>query len=118
MAEYLVRRGDTLSAIGSRLGVRWQDIADANNLTKRSLIRPGQRLLVPMAPSAALARAERPEVDASGRLVHRVQRGDTLSKIARRYAVSIDSIKTWNNLTSSRINIGDRLTIYPRGSQD
>ena len=44
--------------------------------------------------------------------------GDTLSKIARRYAVSIDSIKTWNNLKSSRINVGDRLTIYPRGSQD
>ncbi len=117
VAEYVVRRGDTLSAIGSRMGVRWQDIADANRLTKRSVIRPGQRLLVPMAPSAALARAELPEVDAAGRLVYRVQRGDTLSKIARHYSVSVDSIKTWNNLKSSRINVGDRLTIYPRGSQ-
>jgi len=117
VAEYVVRRGDTLSAIGSRMGVRWQDIADANRLTKRSVIRPGQRLLVPMAPSAALARVERPEVDAEGRLIYRVQRGDTLSRIARRYSVSVDSIKTWNKLKSSRINVGDRLTIYPRGSQ-
>jgi membrane-bound lytic murein transglycosylase D len=117
VAEYVVRKGDTLSVIGQRMGVRWQDIADANSLTKRSLIRPGQRLLVPMAPSAALARTGHAEADASGRQVHRVQRGDTLSKIARRYAVTVDSIKTWNKLKSSRINIGDRLTIYARGSQ-
>ena len=61
LSEYVVRRGDTLTTIARRLKVSWLDVADANGLTKRSIIRPGQRLVVPRAPAALLAaRTSRP----------------------------------------------------------
>jgi membrane-bound lytic murein transglycosylase D len=120
VSEYVVRRGDTLSGIAKRLKVSWQDVADANNLTKRSIIRPGQRLLVPRAPAALLAARSQPasaRAAASSsrpdRVIYRVRRGDTLSKIARAFDTTVSAIKGWNNLTSSRIKAGDRLTIYP-----
>jgi LysM repeat protein len=91
--------------------VRWQDIAAANNLTSRSIIRPGQRLLVPMAPSAVLA--SRATWESGAEVVYRVKRGDTLSRIARLHDTSVASIKTWNNLTSDRINVGDLLSLFP-----
>jgi len=119
VSEYVVRKGDTLSGIASRMKVSWRDVADANGLTPRSIIRPGQRLLVPLAPAALLA-ARTDRTPAAGptasRVVYRVQRGDTLSRIARQYRTTVDAIKSWNKLTSSRINVGDRLTIYPRST--
>ena len=45
---------------------------------------------------------------------YRVRNGDYLGKIARRYGVSVSSIKRWNHLRSNNLRIGQRLTIYPR----
>jgi len=48
------------------------------------------------------------------RIRYRVRSGDYLGKIAERYGVSVSKIKRWNNLRSTRLRIGQRLTIYPR----
>lgn len=42
---------------------------------------------------------------------HKVRRGETLGKIARRYRTSISKLKTWNRLNSSRIYPGSRLVV-------
>ncbi len=49
------------------------------------------------------------------RIRYRVKNGDYLGKIAQRYGVGVSQIKRWNGLRSSRLRIGQRLTIYPRG---
>jgi membrane-bound lytic murein transglycosylase D len=43
---YVVRRGDTLSRIATRFRVRLSDLLGWNDLTKRSVIKPGQRLVM------------------------------------------------------------------------
>ena len=45
---------------------------------------------------------------------YRVRNGDYLGKIAQRYGVGVSQIKRWNGLRSSKLKIGQRLTIYPR----
>ncbi|MFV0539379.1 MAG: LysM peptidoglycan-binding domain-containing protein [Dysgonomonas sp.] len=45
-------------------------------------------------------------------ITYRVKRGDTLSKVASRYGVSSAQIKSWNGLSSNKLNIGRRLKIY------
>lgn len=50
--------------------------------------------------------------DECGIVIYFVKSGDTLWKIAKRYSVSIDSIKELNNLEDKNtINVGDRLII-------
>ncbi|MCP4655671.1 MAG: LysM peptidoglycan-binding domain-containing protein, partial [bacterium] len=44
--SYKVRRGDTVARIARRFGVAVRDVLTANGLGKRTLIRPGQRLIV------------------------------------------------------------------------
>jgi membrane-bound lytic murein transglycosylase D len=44
--------------------------------------------------------------------VHKVRRGEFLNKIASKYDVSTSEIKRWNNKRSSKVIIGERLTIY------
>jgi membrane-bound lytic murein transglycosylase D len=48
------------------------------------------------------------------RIRYRVKSGDYLGKIAEKYGVSVANIKRWNNMRSTRLRIGQRLTIYPR----
>lgn len=45
--RHVVRRGETLGRIAARYGVRLMDLLTANHLTVRSIIRPGQSLLIP-----------------------------------------------------------------------
>ena len=50
----------------------------------------------------------------NNRIRYKVRKGDFLGKIARRYGVSVAKIKRWNGMKSTRLRIGQRLTIYPR----
>jgi membrane-bound lytic murein transglycosylase D len=45
---------------------------------------------------------------------YRVRNGDYLGKIAKRYGVSVSSIKRWNRMRNNNLRVGQRLTIYPR----
>ena len=45
-------------------------------------------------------------------IVHRVRSGEVLGTIAQRYNVRVSDIQEWNNLRSSRINVGQKLVIY------
>jgi murein DD-endopeptidase MepM/ murein hydrolase activator NlpD len=42
-----------------------------------------------------------------------VQKGDTISTIAQKYGVSVETIKWQNNLTYDEINVGEQLDILP-----
>jgi len=48
--------------------------------------------------------------------IYRVRNGDYLGKIATRHGVSVREIKSWNSLRSDNLRVGQRLTIYTRGS--
>jgi membrane-bound lytic murein transglycosylase D len=133
---YTARRGDTMAVVSRRFGVSRTDLAGANGLSTKARLRPGQQLLIPRAPAPLLARSlERPEPQADvvrasrdlggaaissaatepeavKRITYRVKRGDTLFSIARLYETTVDALKQWNRLRSSRIAPGDRLTIY------
>jgi beta-N-acetylhexosaminidase len=46
------------------------------------------------------------------RLRHRIEKGDTLTSIATKYATSVDKIKAWNSLEDNDIKWGYTLTVY------
>lgn len=53
------------------------------------------------------------QIDPSGIIIYVVQEGDTLSEIAERFDVSINTIKWENNLSSDKIVLGQELRILP-----
>lgn len=50
------------------------------------------------------------------RIAYRVKNGDYLGRIAAKYGVSVNQIKSWNHLRSNNIRIGQILYIYKGGS--
>jgi peptidoglycan lytic transglycosylase D len=57
-STYQVRPGDTPSQIARRYGVTLRSLLDANDLSMRDVIKPGQRLHIPATPSPARSDTE------------------------------------------------------------
>lgn len=113
-ATYTAKRGESLLTIARKFDVTRSDLAAANSLRTTSKLRTGQSLMIPRAVTAALA--SRPVNDVAqadaGPVTYHVKRGDTLFGIARQFDTTVDDIKKWNALTSTRLTVGDRLTIH------
>jgi membrane-bound lytic murein transglycosylase D len=125
---HTVKRGETLATVARKLGVSRTDLAEANYLKPASRVAIGQRLLIPRMPSAAvLARAasgaspQTAVADATPavfedkpteeRVVHRVKSGDTLFGLAKKYATTVQHLKTLNRLAGNTLKVGMRLII-------
>ena len=48
------------------------------------------------------------------RIRYRVKNGDFLGKIANKFGVRVSDLKRWNSLKTSRLKIGQRLSVYPK----
>ena len=46
------------------------------------------------------------------RLTHTVRNGEVLGLIAQKYRVNVSDVRSWNSMSSSRIYVGQKLTIY------
>lgn len=81
-STYTVQPGDTLSGIGSRCGVAWQDIyyANTNIISDPNLIYVGQVLTIPGSNAPAPAPAP-----SGGGQQYTIVSGDTLWGIAERF---------------------------------
>lgn len=101
-ASYVVRPGDTISAIAASFGLRTVDVLTWNGLSWRSVIYPGQTLTLQAPPTAAAA----PAAVTPAATVHTVVAGDTVYAIARKYGTTVDAVLSANGLTRASI-------IYP-----
>ncbi|MGB7293369.1 MAG: LysM peptidoglycan-binding domain-containing protein [Thermodesulfobacteriota bacterium] len=105
-SKYKVKTGDTLGILAARNGVSVASIKSANGL-KGSTITVGQTLTIPNGKIIA----KNSTGSTRGSISHRVRRGETLWKIASQYDVSVSDLKRWNNLKTSRLVSGERLSI-------
>ena len=109
---YRVRSGDTLTSIARRWHITTKSIVTANRL-RSDRLRAGQRLVltVPNVQRASIPAASS-SGSASGRhVIHTVRSGDTLDAIARRYGVTVASLRMTNRLEGNIIRAGQRLRI-------
>lgn len=99
ISEYIIEDGDTLSSIADKFGISLETVLWANNLTKSSTIKIGQKLVI---------------LPVSG-VLHLVKSGDTLSEISEDYKADMEEIIYFNELEDTgEIFIGDVLVI-PNG---
>jgi len=108
-SRHVVRRGDTLWSIARTHSVNMDRLATTNGLQTDSTLSVGQVLNIP--GTATLASTNPSSVD--GPTTYVVRRGDTLSRIARKFRVNVADLLGWNSLRStSVIKPGQRLVMY------
>jgi len=102
-ATYIVRSGDTVSAIAARYGLSSSKVLSLNGLKSNSIIYPGQKLKL----GGTAARSAQTTIKSStASTSYTVKAGDTLSGIASRYGISLSKLLSANGLKSTSI-------IYP-----
>jgi peptidoglycan endopeptidase LytE len=112
--EYVVVQHDTLGKIAKKNGVTLKDLETANPLVIPTKLRIGQKLTIP-AGGSGVSSSMAPVTDSTGTStggeVYVVKSGDNLTKIARRYGITVRAIKSENSLTTDHIKVGQKLKI-------
>jgi LysM repeat protein len=97
---YIVKRGDSLTAIAERYGTTVQVLQQVNGIAPGEVIQPGQKIKIPVAGATPTPH------------LYVVQRGDTLSSIAQRFNTTVEILQQLNNLPNrSLIRTGQVLRI-------
>ena len=97
---YTVKAGDTLYGIANKYGISVDELKAQNNLTSNTLTI-GEVLVIP--------EIEVPETPDEN--VYIVKSGDTLYSIANKYGMTVNELKSLNNLTSDALSIGQELVV-------
>ncbi|MFT2008918.1 LysM peptidoglycan-binding domain-containing protein [Pontibacter sp. 13R65] len=109
-AQHTVKQGETLYSISRAYAVSINDISNWNDLGETP-IKVGQVLLIaepqviPAEEPGAAAPATQPVH------THTVVAGETLYQISKKYGISVDELKAWNNLTATGLSIGQELQV-------
>jgi membrane-bound lytic murein transglycosylase D len=114
--SYIVKRGDSFWKIAHKFDVGMRELAKWNGMGTTGLLHPGTELKIfkknvttpPKAPSVGQ------QANQVRKLKYRVRKGESLSLIASKFNISVQSIKSWNNMVNVKqyIHPGDRLTLY------
>lgn len=108
ITSYTVQAGDTVAAIAARHGLSTASVLALNGLGWKSLIFPGQ--VLKLSPNARVAPAA--AAQEGGR--YTIVQGDTVSRIAARFGVPVESLLSANGLSwSSIVYPGQTLAIPP-----
>lgn len=120
---YIVNHGDTLSEIAKMFNTTVSHLLTLNpNIKNANLIYAGQRLNVP-SPNAAPPEEPSSEINTK---ICIVQKGDTMSKIASRFSITLSTLVNLNpqvkniNLVyvGQKLNLPDGISSYIVGSGD
>lgn len=110
---YKVRWGDNLFKLARRNRTTVNTIARMNGFSSKKRLRAGQVIKLPHRYAArTLAKVHK------STNYHKVRRGESLGRIARRYGITAPNIRAWNNLSSSVIHPRQILLIKAPTSKD
>lgn len=99
---HTVQENETLFSIAQEYGVEISQLKAWNNLQQNS-IEVGQSLVIKKAAASS----------DSDVITHTVKPQETLFSISKQYNVRIAELKSWNNLSTNNLEVGQELQIYP-----
>ncbi|MHC5268520.1 muramidase family protein [Enterococcus sp. LJL98] len=121
---YTVKSGDSVWLIANNHGITMDQLRSWNNL-KGDLIHPGQKLIVsqsgqttpkPETPKPETPKPETPKPPTnSSAKTYTVKSGDSVWLIANNHGITMDQLRSWNNLKGDLIHPGQKLVVSQSG---
>ena len=114
---YTIRRGDNLWDISRSYGVSVKELTRWNGIASRSILRPGQKLVVWVKDEETPEQQEglvQVAVENQSNNSYTVKRGDSLWLIARKFNIHVKELVEWNNLNKRQhLQPGQVLIVRP-----
>jgi len=97
---YRVKKGDSLLSIARKFSIKYKIIKDFNHLHS-NLLRINQKLVIPIKPN----------IKVPTKVTYKVQHGDNLAYIAKKFHTSVKKIKKINHLKNDIIYKNQKLIV-------
>lgn len=102
---HVVQPGETLFSISRKYNITVEQLTEWNNISGTALT-VGQRLVVTSPPPPTLPNSPLTEIK-----YHTVEPGETAYSISRKYGITVDQIKQWNQLPDYHLKAGQRIIV-------
>ncbi len=118
--EHTIVKGDYLEKLAKDYHTSVKAITNANSGIEPTKLKIGQKIRIPAATAPAAPAetgvAVAPSVREGGEQSYTVKSGDTLTKIAARFGVSLKALRAANGLRTDSIKVGQKLKIPAKTS--
>jgi len=117
VSYHKIKQGETIGGIAEMYKVSASSIREWNNISGNKIIA-GTTLKIysDASPNLVSNNVSQKNELTSESVNHQIQPGETIIAISELYGVSVENIKRWNNLSSSKIVAGKTLIIYSNGN--
>lgn len=105
MKNHLIKKGETIGGIAEKYKVSVSEIKKWNNLTDDNIVA-GKTLKIYSNSSTSNSKDNK-----NSGSYHTVKPGDTLYSISKIYNIPIAKLKSINDLTSNKINVGQKIKV-------
>lgn len=118
---YQPKRNEKIKTIANKFDMEESDLIKANDLNPQKLIKPSSIILVAKKEGtetnahqdideSKIQKDSKTKISVSPNK-YKVKPGDTLTKIAKKYGISVNELKDINQITASEIQIGSTLQL-------
>ncbi len=124
---YIVQKGDTLYSLSKKYEITVNELRVANNLSENDVLKVGQKLQIPSAnilnavtltqkKSDSVQKTEKSKVDSQK---YKVQKGDTLYALSKKYEISVADLMSLNQMdSSSTLKIGQEILVPQKKTEN
>ncbi len=110
---YISKKNETLHDVSQQQGIQMDYLAEYNQVTKGTVIAEGTKLYLQpvknIAENYPLSKEAKPVV--ADPKLHLVLAKEGLYSISKKYGVTVQQLKEWNNLSSDNLSIGQQLIV-------
>jgi len=102
-----VQPKETLYSISKKYNITVEQLQEWNNIEKPEDLKVGTKVFVENPSATSI------EDTQSVGVVHTVKKGENLTQIAKKYNLSVNQLKVWNNLASEEVKAGQEISLEP-----
>jgi len=119
---HTITKGETLSQLAQKYHTSVGDIMRLNNMNSKSQLKIGEKIKIPSS-SSTTQRTTEPKASSKTNTtspdttiaIHYVWNDETLYSISKKFGVTVEQLKEWNNLPDENIHFGQQLAVRPEG---
>ncbi|MBD8031447.1 MULTISPECIES: C40 family peptidase [Solibacillus] len=124
--SYSVKKGDTLTKIAKAHNTTINHLKQWNKLSEDRIYIAQKLVVTPIKNTVTTSGTSKvtaisvveEKVEVPQKSFHTVVKGDNLTKIAKKYNISVGNLKQWNQLNSDAIKVGQKLAIEVAANKD
>jgi len=107
---YIIKRGGTLEHVSKKLGISVKTLEKLNNISADKWLKAGEKICIGEKKEEKTAETAQKKASECT-LIYRPKSTVSLDEISRKFNVTVEKLKKWNNISRSTIPAGQEVCV-------